>query len=632
MDNVGSITPEIFAMPHNKGKTHIPSTGGGTRGSELGFEEQIWTIGGWSLTTLSLLMRYNCHINVEACSSIKAVKYLFKYIYKGHDRTSFACEQDIINDGGIINEIRQYRDARYVSPPEAIFRIFRFKLFGVSPSVLQLQLHLPNMHTVAFKACENLEDVVARPSSSKTMLTEYFEMNRKFPVARNLLYREFPEHYRWIAGKKWQNRKTKRLQIGRLVYAHPAEGERYYLRVLLSHVRGPTSFDALKTVNGNPSSSFREACEQLGLIEHDRTIDDCMMEAATFQIPSALRRLFATILVFCEVTDIRQLWDKHLASMSEDYRRNQSNDVALEQMVLRDIRDMLQSMGKDIAGYGLPELLDTDGCDDGEYKEVTEEREINVDKEYLDLFSSLNNEQLASYNDIMDHAMKQKSQIFFVDGPGGTGKTYLYKALLAKVRSMGQIAIATATSGIAASIMPGGRTAHSRFKIPIKLTNNTMCSFTKQSGTAELLKQASLIIWDEVAMTKRQAVETLDRSLQDIMGRRLPFGGKVVVFGGDFRQVLPVVTRGTRAQITDATLLRSYLWEKIRKIRLTRNMRAHADPWFSEYLLRIGNGTEETIGDDYVRLPNDIVIAYTEDETAMNKLIEDVFPSLHANA
>uniref|UniRef100_A0A453GWE2 ATP-dependent DNA helicase n=1 Tax=Aegilops tauschii subsp. strangulata TaxID=200361 RepID=A0A453GWE2_AEGTS len=106
-------------------------------------------------------------------------------------------------------------------------------------------------------------------------------------------------------------------------------------------------------------------------------------------------------------------------------------------------------------------------------------------------------------------------------------------------------------------------------------------------------------------MTKRQAVETLDRSLQDIMECSLPFGGKVVVFGGDFRQVLPVVTRGTRAQ---------------------------ADPWFSEYLLRIGNGTEETIGDDYVRLPEDIVIGYTEDEKAINMLIEDVFPSLQANA
>jgi ATP-dependent DNA helicase PIF1 len=90
-----------------------------------------------------------------------------------------------------------------------------------------------------------------------------------------------------------------------------------------------------------------------------------------------------------------------------------------------------------------------------------------------------------------------------VDGPGGTGKTFLYKALLAKVRSRGLIVIATATSGIAASILPGGRTAHSRFKISIKIGDNSMCNFTKQSGTEELLCRAALIIWDEVAMTKR---------------------------------------------------------------------------------------------------------------------------------
>jgi len=112
----------------------------------------------------------------------------------------------------------------------------------------------------------------------------------------------------------------------------------------------------------------------------------------------------------------------------------------------------------------------------------------------------------------------------------------------------------------------------------------------------------------------------------------LPFGGKVMVFGGDFRQVLPVVPRGTRAQVTDATLQRSYLWDKIRKIRLSQNMRAQSDPWFSEYLLRIGNGTEETIGDDYVRLPNDIVIAYTDMDVAVNRLISSVFPSLEEHA
>ena len=61
-------------------------------------------------------------------------------------------------------------------------------------------------------------------------------------------------------------------------------------------------------------------------------------------------------------------------------------------------------------------------------------------------------------------------------------------------------------------------------------------------------------------------------------------------------------------------------------------MRAQSDPWFSEYLLRIGNGTEETIGDDYVRLPDDIVIGYTDTDVAVNTLISSVFPSLGEHA
>jgi ATP-dependent DNA helicase PIF1 len=64
-------------------------------------------------------------------------------------------------------------------------------------------------------------------------------------------------------------------------------------------------------------------------------------------------------------------------------------------------------------------------------------------------------------------------------------------------------------------------------------------------------------------MTKRQSVEMVGRSLQNIMGCELPFGGNVMMFGGDFRQVLPVVPLGTRAQITNATLLRSYIWKDV---------------------------------------------------------------------
>ncbi|XP_048545308.1 ATP-dependent DNA helicase PIF1-like isoform X2 [Triticum urartu] len=431
-------------------------------------------------------------------------------------------------EGRVIDEIREYRDARFISPPEAIWRIYSFDL-----------------------------------KEPQDMETTYQENSN-----------------RSICGC---------------------------------------------------SPCRREAAERRGLIEADDSISDCLTEAATFQMPYALRRLFATILAFCEVTNVRALWNNHFEAMSDDFRRENISDEAIEKLVLGDIRYLLYSMGKDIKTFDLPDLLDADDLDSLEARELSEEMSIEVAKEDLELQATLNNEQQLAFDEIMDHVLNQKGKVFFIDGPGGTGKTCLYKALLAKVRSMGLIAIAIATSGIAASIMPGGRTAHSRFKIPINVQEDTVCNFSKQSGTAELLRRASLIIWDEVAMTKRQAVEALDRSLQDITGCRSQFGGKVIVFGGDFRQVLPVVRRGTRAQIVNAILRKSYLWEDIRQIKLWRNMRAQTDPWFSDFLLRVGNGVEESIGEDYVHLPEEMVVGYTHSETSVSKLLNEVFPSLDKN-
>ena len=113
------------------------------------------------------------------------------------------------------------------------------------------------------------------------------------------------------------------------------------------------------------------------------------------------------------------------------------------------------------------------------YRELTEERKIIVSDEDIKLAESLNAEQMEGFNEIFDHVMRNRGKVFFVGGPDGTGKTYLYRALLARVWSTDCIAIATATSGIAASIMHGGQTAHSRFKIPIKLEDNSVCNFTK---------------------------------------------------------------------------------------------------------------------------------------------------------
>jgi hypothetical protein len=123
-----------------------------------------------------LLRRYNCHINVEICSSIKAVKYLFKYIYKGHDQASIAIDE--VGNNGNVDEIKQYRDSRWVTPPEALWRIYGFDLSETFPSVKQLQLHLPNMHTVSYLAEANLNDAVSNEGANRTMLTHFLRQTR----------------------------------------------------------------------------------------------------------------------------------------------------------------------------------------------------------------------------------------------------------------------------------------------------------------------------------------------------------------------------------------------------------------------------------------------------------------------
>uniref|UniRef100_A0A8I6WWU5 ATP-dependent DNA helicase n=1 Tax=Hordeum vulgare subsp. vulgare TaxID=112509 RepID=A0A8I6WWU5_HORVV len=351
-----------------------------------------------------------------------------------------------------------------------------------------------------------------------------------------------------------------------------------------------------------------------------------MTEAEFFRMPSSLRRLFATILVFCEPSDVRSLWNKHLEAMSEDYSRNCKCKHTVEQMVLKNIRDMLQSMGKDIESFPLPKIDQQHETTDDVPREIIEESSIEVDHEEISLNKNLNNEQREAYDKILAAIECQRGGIFFVDGPGGTGKTFLYRALLATIHGQGKIAVATATSGVAASIMPGGRTAHSGFKIPLKIDDGAICGFTKQSGTAKLLKAASLIIWDEASMTKRQTVEALDKSMRDIMDKQeLPFGGKTVVFGGDFRQVLPVVRKGTRAQIVDASLRRSQLWNSMCQLKLVRNMRAQNDKWFAEYLLRIGNGTEETNKDGEILIPTSICVPNKTNDNSLDKLIDSVY-------
>ncbi|XP_021722678.1 uncharacterized protein LOC110690157 [Chenopodium quinoa] len=173
--------------------------------------------------------------------------------------------------------------------------------------------------------------------------------------------------------------------VGRLAFVYPAEGERFFLRLLLINVQSPTSFEYLRTVNVHVCDTFQEANLKLGLVEDDDIDDLCMSEAKESQLP-----VFIT-MPFCN-----------------------------------------------------------------------------------------------------------------------------------------------STSGIAAANIPSRRTTHLRFKIPVDIESSLACDVPKHRSLAALIKETTLIIWDEASMENKSNLESLDLMLQYICENKDLFGGKLGVLGGDF--------------------------------------------------------------------------------------------------
>ncbi|KEH19891.1 PIF1-like helicase [Medicago truncatula] len=109
-------------------------------------------------------------------------------------------------------------------------------------------------------------------------------------------------------------------------------------------------------------------------------------------------------------------------------------------------------------------------------------------------------EQKQVYDTIMNRVDDKKPGLFFLYGYGGTGKTYIWRSLVETIRSRGEIVIVVASSGIAALLIPGGRTAHSRFNIPIVIHESLSCTITQDSDLATLIARAKLIICDEATI------------------------------------------------------------------------------------------------------------------------------------
>ena len=222
---------------------------------------------------------------------------------------------------------------------------------------------------------------------------------------------------------------------------------------------------------------------------------------------------------------------------------------------------------------------------------------------------------------IIDSAKKSRGGLFFLSAPGGTGKTFVIN-LLATVRQNKCIVLAVASSGIAAILLTGGRTAHSVFKLPLNLSlaEAPTCNISKGIALAEVLRQCRLIVWDECTMSHKAAFKALDKTLQDIRRNKSLMAGVTFVMAGDFRQ--------TRADEMQASVKSSYPWRRFTKLSLSTNMRVHlhGDRWdkiFSERLLLLGNGKVMPDPHGQITMKEIGTVVKTEEE-----LRNKVFPNL----
>jgi hypothetical protein len=330
-------------------------------------------------------------------------------------------------------------------------------------------------------------------------------------------------------------------------------------------------------------------------------------------------------------------------------------------MLEQDVRDHLidslttlfSKSGGNIQDFNLPRRS-TSSESSSTNRFIEEELAYDIDNlldESETFLRKLNAAQRHAFNVIVNTVLNEEHGFYFVSGYGGTGKTFLWNAIITHLRSQRKIVLSVASSGVASLLLPGGCTTHSRFKIPCDdLDDSTTCNIRRGTMLAELIRLASLIIWDEAFMTHIIAFEALDRTLHDLLSlqspeaRKLPFGGKVVVLGGDPRQILPIVENGNRSQIVDAAITNSSLWSHVTILHLTANMRLSSPmlteeardelTQFSKWVLDIGEGNiparakDGEIEPTWIKIPHELLMPRQD---SIQCMMNSAYPNLCGN-
>jgi hypothetical protein len=305
--------------------------------------------------------KYDCHANLEICSSIQSVKYLYKYVYKGSDRAAFR----LLHPEEDVNEIQDYVEGRYVSAPEAVWRLLKFKMGGMSHVVTALPVHLPGQHLVRFAENAPLEEVLRDQVDSK--LTKFFSFCAANPdLCADITYPEIVSIATWVQ-KDWRERRRGETQsnIGRMYTVSIRDGERYFLRLLLLKKKCPKSFEDLRTIQDPQTNlpkiceTFKKTCIELGFFLTDDEWKRVLEEGSLWQMPAQLRQCFCYILVFGNPANIQELFLEFVSQLSEDFIHQNPGleSERIQAMTLNAMNTLLAVHGKSIVDFpGLPAL------------------------------------------------------------------------------------------------------------------------------------------------------------------------------------------------------------------------------------------------------------------------------------
>ncbi|XP_035843705.1 uncharacterized protein LOC118490286 [Helianthus annuus] len=446
------------------------------------------------------------------------------------------------------DEIKEYYDYRFLSACEATWRIFSFDVHYRYPSVIRLPFHLPDKQNVVYGPDDDLDSVLHKPSVASTMFLGWMEKNQKDPLARSLTYVEFPTKFVWKLKERVWDKRIIGKTIGRSHCVNPSMGGAYFLRILLNKVKGPKSFEEIRTVNGQVFPTFRDACYAIGLLDDDKEYIEAINEAYYIGSGYYLRNLFATMLASNTLSRPEHVWENTWEYLSDGILYNRQKllrikglslpEEQIRNVTLLEIKRYLLHNNSSLRRFPSIPQPDSESIYSADNHLIADELGYDVRAtaiEFNNNLRSLTDEQRLVFDEIIAAVNSNAGGVFFVYGYRGTGKTFLWKTLSASIRCKGYIVLNVASSGIVSLLLPGGRTAHSRFHIPLNLTECSMCFIKPDDDVADLLRKTKLIIWDEAPMNPKHAFEALERTMKDIFKCEMTIGGKVMVFGGDFR-------------------------------------------------------------------------------------------------